>query len=258
MANFQYIVEESSVEETADGISATDVFLVTGITGAITSRAYRARLVAGVPRRGDPHPSIPDLFADSIAVRPIDVSQFKVFASYTPKGDETDPNGGSFEGWSILNDKETNFDKDGNLLLTAYTYPAGDENGRAGKIEVQGGVVTIPDASLGLRFTRREMNISLAQGLVYAGKLNRYTWNGFAARAVLFLGRRFNTVAFTDAGIEWSVSYEFQIGDHTRFISFKDPEKNEIPPDLLRGTGYFDAESIPDIDFAPLGLDFVT
>lgn len=257
MTNYRYIVEESTVEETADGISVTDVFLVTDITGDITSRASRARFVGGIPRRGDKHPSIQGLFADSISVRPIDVSQFKIFVSYTPEGDETDPNGGSFEGWTILNDKETTFDKDGNLLLTAYTYPEGDENGRAGKIEVQSGVVTIPDASLGLRFTRRETNISLYQGLEFAGKVNRYAWNGFAPRAVLFLGRRFNTVAFTETGIEWSVSYEFQVAVHSKFITFKDPEKNEIPADLSPDTGYFYAEVIPDADFSPLGLNFI-
>jgi hypothetical protein len=252
----KFLVDESSQEETADGITQTDVYLVTGVTGSESSRADNARRAGGVPRRGDRHPTVSGLFVDSVSVRPIDTSQFKIFVSYRPEGDEEDPDTGSIEQWTILGEEETTGDADGNLLLTAYTYPSDDENGRGGKIEVQTGVVTIPRAGSGLRFTRREVNPDLTWGLRYGGKVNLYPWNGFIARAVLCLGRRIRSVAFTDEGVEFEVAYEFVIADHRKFITFKDPEKNAIPPDLRSGTGYAYKNVIPAVDFSPMQLTF--
>jgi len=158
--------------------------------------------------------------------------------------------------YRIFRDDGPFFNKDGDLLLTSYQYPEGDENGRAGKIEVQSGVVTIPEAGMGLRFTRRERGdqFSLTGNLSIAGKLNRFNWNGFNARTALYLGRRFSLAGITEEGISWLVNYEFQISDHRRFITFKDPEKNEIPQDLIPGVGYKFAETIPDADFSRLQL----
>lgn len=257
MATIQYLIEESSYEDGPEGESAVDVFLVTGLKGSVSSRARRAAQHSGIPRKGSQHPSGGSLFVRSIGVRAIDTNTFKIFVSYEADADESGlGEDGAVEGWTILNEKETTFDSAGDFLLTSYQYPEGDENGREGKVEVQSGVVTIPEAALGLRFTRREANdqFSLYRDLSIAGKVNRFAWNGFNPRTALYLGKRFSVAAVTENTIFWLVSYEFQVADHRRFITFKDPEKNEIPADLIPGVGYKFAETIPDTDFSALQL----
>lgn len=76
------LIRSASVSEDSSGVTATRVFQVSDLTGPAAARLANARAAAGVPRRGDTHPGIPDIRADVISVDPQDLTKAVVTVTY--------------------------------------------------------------------------------------------------------------------------------------------------------------------------------
>lgn len=268
MATYKHLVDESSVTIGPDGIEATDVYIVSGVTGPASIRPYLATQRPGIPQYGDKHP-IKGLSIDSVTCRPevdspntfriITIARRPVIDSGST-GDEDeidDADLGTLAFFYVQRDVQTQFDAQGSQITVTHTYAADDEHGRGGLIVTQGGEVTIQTWQQGIRYTRRESTAPASLQADYAGRLNEREWNGYPAKSILCVGIDGDTA---DGGASWSVNYVFMIDTFRNFkadVLFSDPMDGGKPPKGLKADkGYKSVDVYPVIDFNPLKIDF--
>lgn len=124
------IIDGSNIEESREGLTVTRVFDVTDITGGPSARLVNAIRASGVPAYGDTHPAAPDLQVTFKRVEPHDMSQARVFVTYTAT-DALDVVGGRevIEVGSTPGTRTTARDKDGNLLTKQVVIEDVDDDG---------------------------------------------------------------------------------------------------------------------------------
>lgn len=268
MATFRHLVDESSVTIGPDGIEATDVYVVSAVTGPAAIRPYLATQRPGIPQYGDRHP-IKGLSIDSVTCRPevdspntfriVTVARRPVIDSgSTGDEDEIDETDlGTLSFFYTVRDQSTQFDADGNQITVTHTYTAADAHDRAGIEVTQGGEVSIQTWQQGIRYTRRESTAPASLQADYGGRLNEREWNGYPAKTVLCVGVDGET---QDGGATWSVNYNFLLDTFRNFkadVLFADPEDGgKPPPGLVEGKGYKSVDVYPVVDFGPLRIDF--
>lgn len=242
MAVVQYLIDESSATIGKDGVEATDVFLVTDLSGPPAARNWQAMLQGGIPQRGDRHPSIPGIFVETVSSRPVPDSpkQFKVVTvSRRPVVDDTDQQDegqldeqdfGVLEFFYVSREEQTQFDADGDQITVTHTYADDDPHKRGGLTVTQGGSVSIQTWQQGFRFTRRESKSPASLQSAFGTKLNNFRWNGYPEKTVMCVGIDGRT---DDGGITWTVNYHFMLdpaGLWQKSVIFADPEEGGAPP----------------------------
>ena len=244
----KYILQGSTLAVDQSGISAVLVFLVSSLSGDKPNLPYLAYQESEIPKRGDPHPTIPNLQADTVAVAMNDANKALITVTYRQLSgfklniNDTEPC--QIEIGSSVVEIETPFDVNGEEILlthtaydvspgvaataTAAAIPAGSPIPRI--IGPQQGKIKKQVPILSARFSRRERSAPLEKSLEYTGTVNGGTFLGGAART--WLCRAINGVS-DDGGLSYRVSYEFQYSSERygwdAIAIATDPTKNNEP-----------------------------
>lgn len=267
MALIADIIEGASLSEDADGYEATRVYLVTELGGAAHNRLYLAGQTNGLPRFGDPHPSIPRLRCVQRAITLAKGSDNNAQVTLTyrvPKAQETPAGGGGSGGapapgvvriGSTVQSKITQKDKSGNAITVTHKFPntkAIDEEFR-GLTKTQGVDVDIQAPNLVLSETRNEARSPAALARAYVGTVNQFAIWGGAARTYLCTRIDGQT---SDGGKTFEVSYEFQYEVQTwdAPVVFRDPKTQRPVDNLVAGEGLKIVRVYAEANFALLGL----
>lgn len=249
-----------------DGLHATRVAKVVGLQGEPSQRVLDALFAPGLPSYGEPHPSIPGMHVHNLQVAAIDPTGAEVTISYRSTTQQDDVN---TEVGSTLQDVETSFDHEGNLITIQRLVEILDENGdvedakfvfQTAKIRVQ-----IPMAVL--RISRREEQSPHLKALAHVGHVNATPiWGDRKSRT--WLCTRIEGSS-DDGGLSYDVIYEFQhaappprfieddrlnLGTWDTLITFYDYDKNEHPDDLEIGLGKKTVQTYQTSEFRELDL----
>ncbi|GMV81500.1 MAG: hypothetical protein AMXMBFR7_26840 [Planctomycetota bacterium] len=261
MPTVKDLVEESSLEEGSEGYTCTRAFMVSGLTGDADRKLFSALEADGIPRRGDFHPSIPNLVAVGRSTDAIDVGTIKVRVTYKPYNASTVINEVAPPKVSMgatVQDLETYKDHTGATMYVYYTstpvngasvYDKTKDSGKAtGKVNRS---YPMPVA----RLTRRERKNPLDLALQYVGRVNLLAFRGGAARTWLITRIEGDS---EDGGESFTNTYELAYNPSTwdATVIFADKETGEIPnaPEPSEGNGIATFQIYPAVDFDPLNL----
>ena len=270
MAVVSDLIEEASLSEDENGIVCTRKFLVTEIGGGADVRLYNARQAVGVSR-GDFHPSIPGIQADTFNVSPCGQSsnaQFKVTINYKAlNSSEIIPDDAApaqLRVSATVQQVNANTDINGDTLLVYHTGSAAVDSGdvRYDADEFDLGVRKEQTAEISIQvpqavfsFSRRETRDPGYKAIAYVGKVNAGSFRGDPPG--IWLCTRIEGDS-PDNGKTWNVSYEFQRNEQTwvgiaYYINTNTgkpyPEATWIESDDVR---YF--QMYAEVDFGPLGV----
>ena len=243
MTTIADIVSESRLEYSAEGYRVERRFIVTGISGSAEGRLYAALNASGVPRVGDFHPVIPGLQASRVTVSPIDPAQADVTVEYAAgsagqSGTETAESGGWILEFSTNSATErTWLDANGQTMYR-----------REYSLAETAWFTTIYTAEIVrprqvIRAKRTDGNFTRRQLLVYGGKVNLTTWNGYAPRTWLCSG----ITGSETEGYTMEFSYNEETWDYRAtqyFNTYGDP----LQPDVYI--------IYKQVDLSPLGIVF--
>lgn len=245
----------------SDGINGPEAargFKVSGVTGPVSSRAKSAALAAGIPRRGDRHPSDPTLVAINVEARPDGGgTQYRVMVTYgRPTVENQEPSTSPTEQGvitigSLQSTVQTNKDKDGNLLsikLRRRDDP-NTEVTQTGTVEIQSSIPVI-------QIVRREPFPPLWKSIEYGFTVNASAIGSFAKRTLLCLPIEGES---DDGGVTYSNTYQFAYNRRTwdSEATFIDETTNKphVDVDVRTGNGILVARVITEKDFGPLGIN---
>lgn len=174
-------IVDGDIEEFEGVITHRRVYLVTGVGGSASSRAWNARQTAGVPRRSDPHPAIPGAVVTGVRVVPEqkDPAAFRVTVTYSTAGAGT----GGLPVYSLADPVEVSFaasslqervinDRFGNRIRSVYRS-AGSTLFTYHRVEVERPTVLI---SITRTVSTRPDDLNRA----YGGRCNQDNWSGYA------------------------------------------------------------------------------
>jgi hypothetical protein len=257
------VVEGGSLSETQDGYECVRVAWVDGLSGRPDERLYNAVRAAGVPRFGDPHPSIPNLRVVQRSAA-FEGGNDRVVVTLTyrvPQANESPPSdatgntqAGIVRVGSTVQGATTQKDVAGEPITVRHVFPADHEDPEfAGRTITQGADVELSIPQLVLTETRRENGTPADTARAYVGKVNQFAIFGGAARTWLCTRIEGTT---NDGGLTYEVTYEFQYAEATwdAVVVFRDP-KTQRPVDApVSGEGLKTVQVYRVANFAALGL----
>lgn len=253
-------VKEGDLDVTSDGLRTTRTFFVTGLAGAAHARLYNASITSGVPRRGEPHPSIPLIYVTDVKVS-VDEVGAKVAVTYAqPTYQQREPNETekpTIQVGSTVQESTTSKDKDNKLIKVNFSYKPVDEDGNQGALVTDEyvPVLSIQVGQAAIEYQRQESNNPLPKAIKYVGKVNSILIGGFAARTLLCTGIEGQS---NDGGVTYSVSYRFQYNPKTWDAEFYyiDTESGQPHKDVTinPANGYGIAKIYIEIDFSALNV----
>lgn len=253
-------IRDGDVSRDTDGLHTSRIVRVTSLSGDAATRLYNAMNASGVPRYGEPHPSIPHLRAISISAAP-DEAGARITVNYgQPTFEQKEPNETEqpiIQVGSTLQESQTSKDKDDNLIFTEFTYTPVDEDGNQGEeiTEKFVPVLALQTAQTAVEYQRRENANPLQKSLLYVGKVNSVGIGLFAARTLLCTGIEGQS---NDGGISYSVGYRFQYNPRTWDVEFFyiDQETGQPHKDVTisPANGYGTARLYNEIDMRPLNV----
>lgn len=251
------------VTHSEDGITAVRAFRVDALDGDRFTRAASVLELGGIPRYGEPHPTIPGILCLNVEVEMSDVRQALVTCTYrrpTPR-DAPDDGGGDDPGatsaleiGATVQTAKTNLDANGNLMIVSYVPSSGPVIARS-----QGGTVDIQIPSPVLSVSRRETVAPWLDALKYVGRTNRFRWNRGEERTWLCTSIRGTT---DDGGVTYQTAREFAYKEETwdATVVYTDPKTGKPPSDVadfvnrefaIRKFQVYGTE-----DFAPMRISF--
>ena len=212
------LLAKATISHDENGWHATRAFHVSGFNHPdATGRPYLATLAAGVPRRGDTHPVIPDLQVSSITTQTIDTEQYEVVCNYglltanqLPIDDFAIP---QIEVSTTLQTRQRAlaYDGAGNkvVMKVSYTFLPASGVGPPGPNDIvkQFAVVEVQVPMTIVRYRRRETTSPGDKSKFYVGKINATPV--FNDGVGMWLCTELDG-ASTDGGASYNVSYGFQ------------------------------------------------
>lgn len=235
----------SRISFDSNGFRVERVAHVTGVSGNQEAQLYRAIVDSGLPRHGDPHPTVPGVRLQSLTAEPVSGDRYRVTMVYVD--DSETPSSGS-ENSTVRASanttlEETKTDTDGNRLETRWLL-----NTRWFTAEVERPRVIYDFTYTAPRFPKRVID-------TYLGHVNSKRWNGYAKKAVLCTG-----VNVDQQGEDYRVRMTFQINEDTWLyrasVNAEGLTAHPTNPDpqlnLVTGIRPFDL--YPSADFTPLGF----
>ena len=257
------VVEGGTLSETQDGYEVVRVAWVDSLSGRADERLYNAVRAAGVPRYGDPHPSIPNLRVVQRSAA-FEGGNDRVVVTLTyrvPQANEgppSDPTGNTQPGivrvGSTVQGGTTQKDVNGNAITVRHVFPADHEDPEfAGRIITQGADVELSIPQLVLTETRKETGTPANTARVYVGKVNQFACFGGAARTWLCTRIEGTT---NDGGVTYEVTYEFQYAEQTwdAVVVFRNPNTQRPVDAPEEGEGIKTVQVYRVANFAALGL----
>lgn len=257
-------IRNASIRQTSAGVEATRIAHLTEISGRPDARAQSALGAPGLPRYGDPHPSIPGLRLVDILLSALDVRQWQATLVYrVPSPDElvhAEAPGTvlNVEWFSANVTVDRLFDADGNRMFHWYA-------GNPESISVTGGNVKVIRSNtrqLGVKGERADVQIPSVGVRVlmteatdvrprrrFIGTTNSSYWSGDPPETWLFSG-----VAGRLEQGRWLNTYEliYRV-DGWRLESVI--EFNGAPPsDATEGNGITHFKVYESVNFGGLGF----
>ena len=250
------VLDGADVWLDADGWHANRAYIVDQIQGQAHQIGYLALTANGLPRYGEPHPSIPKIVCQQIRISKwMSPSQVTVTASYGPVTGRTRVLGAPAlirYGAGVI-EVDTNRDVAGDLITVTYDHDRLQTTSAAGDKRTQTGLVRKQIPSMTFEITQVE-NRSPQNKQSYVGKLNKNMWLGFAARSLLCVGIGGES---SDGGLTYNISYQFKyLGvDADPEIAYQNPDDdNRVPTDVVDGLGIKRVVIYESADFSHLGI----
>ncbi len=242
-------IEGSSLRRMAEGFEAVRVAYVIGLGGDACGRLRQAVEAEGIPRVGQPHPTIENLVVQLVAVEPDGPHAAKVLIHYRSREvGGGSAGGGRVEVGSTLNQRLTETNLSGERITVAYTATGDDSD-----LQIQGTRVPALRPQTTLQFSRNESNNPARLARQFVGTVNQarifdgdsQTWLCTAI-----------TGKSSDGAVSFDVTYEFQhnADGWQPQVSYIDPRTNRPPADLVLGVGLKEIAIYKQTDFRELGL----
>jgi len=193
------LVADSSVIDSESGLTAVRAFMVRNIEeGEPSFRGFAALQLEGIPKQGEKHPTIPDMFVTSRSTASLGPNTISVRVQYR--------GGTTLEFSASVQNTVTVFDAEGNTIKVSHREPQGD-GFDAGVEQVKEVTKQTPMATV--RVTRYDPNWSPQETLTMVGHLNREFFLGDNRGAWLCTAVSADTQSTSDTS---RVTYEFQRG----------------------------------------------
>lgn len=272
MATLTELTNGSEITNSSlDGFTATRVFLARNLSGAdVNARLKEALDLPGVPRPGDPHPSVSNLYLLTVRAEPYtqeSSTHARVVATYrVPSFDQAPPDQPQFGTRQISATVATvikNVDVNGDEIILQHTFNTVDENGNpVQRTEYQPTEVEVSVPQLVVSLTRRESQPPFYQSEAYLRKVNQSGWLGKPARTWLCTKVDGSS---DDGGNTYTVVYEFTYNPDTwdQRVVFIDPDTGRPPIDedtgestLVDGLGVKKVQIYELADFRDLNISF--
>ncbi len=252
------IIDGNSIEDNPEGLLAIRVARVQGLTGNPSAKLARALFAAGVPRRGDPHPSIPELVCVNRAAETLDLDYVNVTLTYKPpEFEDKEPNDSrppQIRVGTTTQGSTTEIDIKGKPIQVKHTFKK--KNGidvvdPKTTIQIQEVAFQLPVTIAEL--SRREFRDPTGKSIQFVGKVNRLTFFGGAKR--IWLCTAIEGIS-DDGGLSYQVNYVFQRNPETwdANVIMIDDETGRPPEDLVDDEGRKSYQIYKEVDFRKLRL----
>lgn len=260
----KYILAGSTLNVDQSGIAAVLVYRVSDLSGDSPNLPYLAYQESEIPKRGDPHPTIPNLQADTVSVNMDDANKalitvtFRQLSGFKLNINDTEPC--QIEGGSAVAEFDTQLDLFGNqITLKHIAYdvaPSTASNPGAlvpRTIGPQPGTVRQQVSCPFMRFSRRERLNPRRKSTEYTGAINSGRW--LDGDSHTWMCRGINFVS-DDGGKSYRVTYDFQYLADTwdPVVIAIDPATNEKVLSPIWGQGIKRVRLAPEKAFTNLLL----
>ena len=240
-------IEGSAYRLSADGLEADRVATVSGLAGHAADRLHAALEASGVPRVGEAHPTIANLYVAELDVAPDGPTTAVVTIRYSSRAAEIGQAPLVEVGSSVV---QTTTDTDGDDQRVTVSY---SPTGSSDDTKTQGARLSVMIPQTTLRFTRTEDASPLAKARSFVGAVNRTAVFDSAPGSWLctaITGRSIN------GGGAYEVTYEFQHQSQgwQPTATYVDPQTNRPPSDVVAGVGAKTVSVYPEREFKELGL----
>jgi len=234
------IIRGSGGHVTRTGYQFERIYVVSQLTGDAESILVNALLTSGVPRVGDPHPTIYYCYVEEVSVEPESSTIVRVRVVYKNPSPRVGVSGKTIEYNSSRSSKTTDKDKDDNVLTVTYN----SESHRHGSIDV-------PNTERSIIVTFITTDDPESDIDTFDGTVNSGSWHGRDARCWFCVA----SARSSNNGVTWEVRYEFYLNRMTwdRLLEYYDKE-GKIPDDATETNGRTFARCIPESNF--IGLPF--
>lgn len=205
------LVEGADAREGEDGYACTRTFVVEGLTGNAHARPYEALTASGVPRRGDPHPSIPGLVAadrQASSLRRF-VGAVKVTVTYRPLSSTELADAGTpvLEVGATLSSQTRHRDAHGKLIFKSRTDLTLREDGTiASAVTIYEPVeFEVQTPQVVVTYRRKTKRNAAREALKYVGKVG--DWGRVNAYTAPWLCQRYDVR--TEDAVTYDETIEF-------------------------------------------------
>ncbi|MCP5017112.1 MAG: hypothetical protein GY938_17850 [Ketobacter sp.] len=244
------LLESQIIEVDDAGYHAERIFITENNTGSKTSRLYNVTLSAGIPRHGDPHPVIPDIFVSNVRAEPLKSGeQFKVTVIYDPLSNDTDAvNGaGTISSSTGTTTERTYRDINGNLMEVKYYLSGGDSGSFAEGVRA----VDVQRPQTTITLSRTELTVPKEAIEKYVGLINSIDWSGYPPKTWICSG-----INFRENKNKYEVDYEFAYRRKTWVAEVSININNTVPSDATLANGIALYDVYETVNFNELGLSF--
>lgn len=241
---FEDLVEGSVNDSLTSGVTARRVFLLENVQGNPNAIMFNAIQNGSVPKKGDPHPSIPIIRVDSVDSMPAPGSSnnVRLIINYkalkigeSPPNEESETQitlGGTIQNAQtnkqviIRNGKEVE-----ELIILKYTFPVGKSPDGVNNEKEVVPVIEKQVPNVVASLSRQETTNPLNKAVQFLGRLNSRRFLGTAPFTWMCtqLGGPSN-----DSGETYQVAYEFQFAPDgwNTDVLFTEPDTGRIPSDV--------------------------
>ena len=207
-------IKGHEISEDKEGYKANHVFQVYDLTGSEEQRLLQALQHPNIPKRGDPHPALPEIVVVDRRATPLgeDNQQAEVSITYeTPDPDELQPADGAPARVRIgsgVTTEQTNSNLNGEPILTTVVIDdATDDGAFFTRTEDQVHDVDVERPASTAIFERTESESPLEKSRIYVGTINLSTWTGGGPGTWLCRGSEGDS---DDGGQTYKVAFTFQ------------------------------------------------
>lgn len=254
----EIIAGATSSTDISKGVTETRMFTVQGFVADGYAKLQDVKLLPEIPQINEPHPNTGSIIVKQVSVVGVSTDILTLAVRYAapdiykPTKDQVIITGGS-----SLTNAETNLDRNGNVIVTQYTYPDPYKEAPhlAGETFQHGAMIQklVPTSRISL--TRLEDETPLFFSSVYVGRINSTPFLGAPAGFWMCTEIPFDS---QDGGKTYRTTYSFEFKydswqQQVVFITESgDPPVFANPAELALGVRNYDI--YPRADFTQLGL----
>lgn len=238
-------IEGAALRLTGKGYEAERIAGVSGLHSAAPQRLHEALTAPGMPRIGEPHPTIAGLHVASLAARPNGPGAALVTISYHSRPPQ---HNAEVEVGSTVTQITTDADRAGQRVVVAHSA-TGDE----ADLRTQGVRLTMLAPQTTLRFTRAEDASPLAKARQYVGRINATAV--FDSAPGTWLCTAITGRSLDGAAYEVTYAFHYDANGWQPVATYLDPQTNRPPPNLIEHIGFKRVRLYREAEFNELGLN---